>query len=86
MIVLPCLPGLGQNGVKKSPHLFGCELDSFQIRPCLFFQRLISLFPDLSLIHIWLKREYGYSDVDACLVLKDILAHVWKDGERRGRK
>ena len=33
-----------------------------------------------------LKREYGYSDVDACLVLKDILAHVWKDGERRGRK
>ena len=33
-----------------------------------------------------LKREYGYSDVDACLVLKDILAHVWKDGEQRGRK
>lgn len=33
-----------------------------------------------------LKREYGYGDVDACLVLKDILAHVWKDGERRGRK
>lgn len=26
-----------------------------------------------------LKREYGYSDVDALLVLKDILAHVWKD-------
>lgn len=25
-----------------------------------------------------LKREYGYSDVDALLVLKDILAHVWK--------
>lgn len=33
-----------------------------------------------------LKREYGYSDVDACLVLKDILAHVWNDGGRRGRK
>ena len=27
-----------------------------------------------------LKREYGYSDVDACLVLKDILAHVWNAG------
>ena len=33
-----------------------------------------------------LKREYGYSDVDACLVLKDILAHVWNDGGRHGRK
>ena len=29
--MVPCLPGSGQNGVKKSPHLFGCELDSFQI-------------------------------------------------------
>lgn len=26
-----------------------------------------------------LKNDYGYSDLDACLVLKDILAHVWKD-------
>ncbi|MDD3346999.1 helix-turn-helix transcriptional regulator [Oscillibacter sp.] len=26
-----------------------------------------------------LKRDYGYSDVDACLVLKDILAHVWNE-------
>ncbi len=33
-----------------------------------------------------LKREYGYSDVDACLVLKDILAHVWNAGGRHGRK
>lgn len=33
-----------------------------------------------------LKREYGYSDVDACLVLKDVLAHVWNDGGRHGRK
>ena len=24
-----------------------------------------------------LKKEYGYSDIDAGLVLKDILAHVW---------
>lgn len=24
-----------------------------------------------------LKRDYGYSDLDALLVLKDILAHVW---------
>lgn len=28
-----------------------------------------------------LKTDYGYSDVDALLVLKDILAHVWKDKE-----
>lgn len=26
-----------------------------------------------------LKREYGYNDMDAMLVLKDILAHVWND-------
>lgn len=26
-----------------------------------------------------LKKEYGYNDVDALLVLKDILAHVWND-------
>lgn len=26
-----------------------------------------------------LKREYGYKDEDAFLVLKDILAQVWKD-------
>lgn len=26
-----------------------------------------------------LKRDYGYNDVDAMLVLKDILAHAWKD-------
>lgn len=25
-----------------------------------------------------LRRTYGYSDLDACLVLKDILAHTWK--------
>ena len=24
-----------------------------------------------------LKKGYGYSDLDAMLVLKDILAHVW---------
>lgn len=24
-----------------------------------------------------LKKDYGYSDVDALLVLKDIMAHVW---------
>ena len=24
-----------------------------------------------------LKRDYGYNDTDAGLVLKDILAHVW---------
>lgn len=24
-----------------------------------------------------LKKEYGYNDLDALLVLKDILAHVW---------
>lgn len=26
-----------------------------------------------------LKKEYGYCDVDALLVLKDILAHCWKN-------
>lgn len=26
-----------------------------------------------------LKKDYGYSDVDALLVLKDILAHSWKN-------
>lgn len=26
-----------------------------------------------------LGSDYGYSAVDACLVLKDILAHVWKN-------
>lgn len=25
-----------------------------------------------------LKKRYGYNDLDAMLVLKDILAHVWK--------
>ena len=24
-----------------------------------------------------LKREYGYNDIDAFLVLKDILANIW---------
>ena len=28
-----------------------------------------------------LKREYGYGETDALLVLKDILAHVWKQEE-----
>lgn len=28
-----------------------------------------------------LKKEYGYNDIDALLVLKDILAHVWNSNE-----
>lgn len=28
-----------------------------------------------------LKTDYGYSDVDACLVLKDILARTWKSNK-----
>ena len=28
-----------------------------------------------------LKKEYGYSDRDAFLVLKDILAQLWKEAE-----
>ena len=28
-----------------------------------------------------LKRHYRYSEQDAMLVLKDILAHVWEDGQ-----
>ena len=30
-----------------------------------------------------LKREYGYSQMDALLVLKDILAHVWNEEGNR---
>lgn len=26
-----------------------------------------------------LKKQHGYNDLDAMLVLKDILSHVWKD-------
>lgn len=29
-----------------------------------------------------LKRRYGYNDLDAVLVLKDILAHVWNTGKQ----
>lgn len=28
-----------------------------------------------------LKRQYGYSDTDALLVLKDIMAHVWENND-----
>ena len=30
-----------------------------------------------------LKRTYGYSELDAFLVLKDILAAVWKERKRQ---
>ena len=29
-----------------------------------------------------LQEEYGYSDVDSMLVLKDILYHEWKDNKK----
>ncbi len=29
-----------------------------------------------------LKKDYGYSDQDACLVLKDILAHTWNSKKK----
>ena len=29
-----------------------------------------------------LQKRYGYNDLDAMLVLKDILAHVWKNGKQ----
>lgn len=32
-----------------------------------------------------LERKYGYSELDAMLVLKDILASVWKGRKKRGR-
>lgn len=32
-----------------------------------------------------LRAEYGYSELDAFLVLKDILAAVWKDRKQQGR-
>lgn len=30
-----------------------------------------------------LKKSYNYSDLDAMLVLKDILYHEWKDNNRK---
>ena len=32
-----------------------------------------------------LKAEYGYSEMDAFLVLKDILAKVWKERKAGGK-
>jgi hypothetical protein len=29
-----------------------------------------------------LKKNYGYNDQDAFLVLKDILAQIWKDAKK----
>ena len=33
-----------------------------------------------------LKQEYQYSELDALLVLKDILYHVWKERKSQKRK
>ena len=33
-------------------------------------------------IHFAATTGYGYNDLDAMLVLKDILAHVWKNGKQ----
>lgn len=33
-----------------------------------------------------LKNRYGYNDLDALLVLKDILAHVWNAKETSAAK
>ena len=30
-----------------------------------------------------LQKKYGYNDVDALLVLKDILAQVWKSWKKK---
>lgn len=30
-----------------------------------------------------LRNEYGYSELDAFLILKDILASVWRDGRQK---
>ena len=32
-----------------------------------------------------LEKKYGYSELDSMLVLKDILAAVWKDRKKNGR-
>lgn len=32
-----------------------------------------------------LRREYGYSELDSFLVLKDILAAVWKERKQQGK-
>ena len=33
-----------------------------------------------------LKEEYGYSELDAFLILKDILAAVWKQRKQQGKR
>ena len=33
-----------------------------------------------------LQREYGYSELDAMLVLKDILAHEYLDNQKKEKK
>jgi transcriptional regulator with XRE-family HTH domain len=33
-----------------------------------------------------LKQEYGYSELDAFLILKDILAAVWKQRKQQGKR
>ena len=38
--------------------------------------------PAIAVLLDRLEAEYGYNRLDACLVLKDILANVWK---QRGR-
>lgn len=32
-----------------------------------------------------LRKQYGYNDLDAMLVLKDILAHVWNTSQQEGQ-
>ncbi len=44
--------------------------------------RIEDYAPKLCAMLDQLRENYGYSEVDACLVLKDILAHTWKQNKK----
>lgn len=60
---------------KKYPILLAYRRD---VNVDVYAAKLEELIEDL-------KREYGYSELDAFLVLKDILAAVWRDRKQRAR-
>lgn len=43
---------------------------------------LSDYIPKIKDMLLLLKRNYGYNDQEAFLVLKDILAQIWKDAKR----
>ena len=57
---------------KKYPVLLACRE---QVDPAPYVQGLSQLLDRL-------KAEHGYSELDAFLVLKDILAQVWQERKK----